>query len=56
MTWTVLTLDGRDWVNTWTDNDQPTTFPTRADALDALAALLDAMPDYNADDFRIAND
>ena len=55
MTYTVQTLDGSAWVSAWTDDDRPTTFPTRAHALDALAELMDAT-DERAEDYRVVEE
>ena len=49
----VQTRIGNDWENVWTDDDQPTTFPTHAHALIGIAHLLDEMPDYDPNDYRV---
>ena len=49
----VETRIGHDWENVWEDDGEPTTFPTRAHALIGIAQLLDEMPDYDPNDYRV---
>jgi hypothetical protein len=44
MTWMVETLHwGGEWINTWTQDDKPMTFRTRAEALEELDDHLQMM-------------
>ena len=49
----VETRIGHDWENVWTEDDQPLTFATRAEARAELSDLMTEMPDYDAADYRI---
>jgi len=41
------------WENCWTEDDQPMTFTTRAEAQAEIDDLLEEMPDYSAEDYRV---
>ena len=49
----VETRIGYDWENVWEDDGEPTTFPTRAQADQAVIDLLEEMPDYDQQDYRV---
>ena len=54
MTYQVLTrtyVDG--WINCWTIDGEPWVFATIEEAQAEIDDLLQEMPDYDADDYRI---
>ena len=50
----VETRIGNDWENVWEDDGVPTTFPTRAEAEQAIVDLLHNMPDYLRDEYQVS--
>jgi hypothetical protein len=50
-------IDG--WINTWHEDDEPQTFPTRKEAEDAIDEFFDDLKDagmaddYTRDDYRV---
>ena len=58
MTYQVLTRTGNDWTNCWTnffsdDEGEPWVFATIEEAQAEIDDLLQEMPDYDAEDYRI---
>lgn len=58
MTYQVLTRMGNDWTNCWTnffsdDEGEPWVFATIEEAQAEIDDLLQEMPDYDAEDYRI---
>ena len=49
----VETHMGNTWENCWTEDYEPLTFTSRALAQAEIDDLLEQMPDYRADDYRI---
>ena len=49
----VETRIGYDWENVWEDDGQPTTFPTRAEAEQAIDDMLHNMPDHLRDEYQV---
>jgi hypothetical protein len=49
----VKTFMVNTWENCWTEDGEPITFTTRKQAQAEINDLLEQMPDYRADDYRI---
>lgn len=53
MRYIVETRVGNTFENTWTEDDAPCVFDTKAEAIQGLAELALALPDFNPEDYRI---
>jgi hypothetical protein len=53
MRYIVETRVGNDFENTWTEDDAPCVFDSKAEAIQGLAELALALPDFNPEDYRI---
>lgn len=53
MRYIVETRVGNTFENTWTEDDAPCVFDTKAEAKEGLAALARMLHDFNPGDYRI---
>jgi hypothetical protein len=53
MKYIVETRVGNTFENTWSEDDKPCVFETKDEAIQGLAELALALPDFNPEDYRI---
>ena len=53
MRYIVETRVGNTFENTWSEDDAPCVFDTKAEAIQGLAELALVLPDFNPENYRI---